>query len=70
MNRKKLLTLALAGALSLSTFATPLVSVEAAPSTISEFDSLIRELSSEENEISEKLEKQDLFTKRSCFFKI
>ena len=57
MNRKKLLTLALAGALSLSTFATPLVSVEAAPSTISEFDSLIRELSSEENEISEKLEK-------------
>ena len=57
MNRKKLLTLALAGALSFSTFAAPLVSVEAAPSTISEFDSLIRELSSEENEISEKLEK-------------
>lgn len=57
MNRKKLLTLALAGALSLSTFAAPLVSVEAAPSTISEFDSLIRELSSEENEISGKLEK-------------
>ena len=57
MNRKKLLTLALAGALSLSTFATPLVSVEAAPSTISEFDSLIRELSSEENDITEKLEK-------------
>ena len=57
MNRKKLLTLALAGALSFSTFAAPLVSVEAAPSTISEFDSLIRELSSEENDITEKLEK-------------
>ena len=57
MNRKKLLILALAGALSFSTFAAPLVSVEAAPSTISEFDSLIRELSSEENDITEKLEK-------------
>ena len=57
MTKKKLLTLALAGALSLSTFAAPVVSVEAAPSTISEFDSLISELASEENEISEKLEK-------------
>ena len=57
MNRKKLLTLALAGAISFSTFLTPVVSVEAAPSTISEFDTLIRELSSEENEISNKLEK-------------
>ena len=57
MNRKKLLTLALAGALSFSTFAAPVVSVEAAPTTISEFDSLIRELTSEENAVSEKLEK-------------
>lgn len=56
MSRKKILTLALVSSLSLSALAAPLMSVEAAPSTVSEFDSLISELTSEENEISKKLE--------------
>lgn len=55
MNRKKLLSLALAGTLSVSALLSPTLAVEASPSSVSGFDELISELSAEEAEISEEL---------------
>ena len=56
MKRKIFLSLALAGTLSLSALATPALAVEASPSSVSDFDSLISELSAEEDEVANKLE--------------
>lgn len=55
MTRKKLLTLALAGTLGLSALITPGMAVEASPTSVSGYDSLISELKAEENEASSKL---------------
>jgi cell wall-associated NlpC family hydrolase len=56
MKRKRFLSLALAGTLSLSALATPALAVEASPSSVSDFDSLISELSAEEDEVANQLE--------------
>lgn len=56
MNKKKLVAFALAGTMSFATFITPDSNVLAAPSTVSEFDSLISELTAEEKEITNKLD--------------
>lgn len=56
MKRKKFLSLALVGTLSLSALATPALAVEASPSSVSDFDSLISELSAEEDEVANQLE--------------
>jgi len=56
MNRKKLLSLALAGTLSLTTLISPVLSVEASPSSVSEVDSLLSELEAEESAVSDQLE--------------
>lgn len=56
MKRKRFLSLALAGTLSLSALATPALAVEASPSSVSDVDSLISELSAEEDEVANKLE--------------
>lgn len=55
MNKKKLIALLFAGIMSFAYFVTPISNVEAAPSTISEYDSLISELKTEEQEITKKL---------------
>lgn len=55
MFKKKLLSLALAGSIGFATLASPVLIVSAAPETISEFDSLISELTSEQNEVSSKV---------------
>lgn len=55
MNRKKLLSLALAGTLSISALLSPALAVEASPSSVSGFDELISELSTEESDVSNKL---------------
>lgn len=55
MNRKKILSLALAGTLGVSTLLSPALAVEASASSVSGIDELISELSEEENEISEQL---------------
>lgn len=55
MTRKKWLTYALAGTLGLSALVTPGMAVEAAPSSVSGYDSLISDLKTEENEASNKL---------------
>lgn len=57
MIKKKLLSLAMAGTMSLTALASPALLAEASPSTVSEFDSLISELTSEQNEASDKLTK-------------
>lgn len=57
MSKKKLLSLVLAGTISISTLFAPVLSAEAAPATVSEFDSLISELTAEQNELAEKLQK-------------
>lgn len=57
MKKNAILSLALAGTMGLSAIASPAVAVEAAPSSVSDFDSLISDLSSEESEVSEKLSK-------------
>lgn len=54
MSKRKFITLALAGSLGLTSLFTPMMSTEAA-STVSEYDTLISELVSEENNIVEKL---------------
>lgn len=56
MTRKKLLTLALVGTLGFTTLTTPGLSVEAAPASVSEYDSLISKLEAEENEATKRLE--------------
>lgn len=56
MNRKKLLILAIAGALSFTTLSAPVLSAQAAPSTVSDYNTLISELTSEESEVASKLE--------------
>lgn len=56
MNNKKLLTALLAGAMSFSTLLSPAVTADAAPATVSEFDSVISDLSAKENQLAEKLE--------------
>lgn len=56
MTRKKLLTLALAGTLGVTALLTPVSSAQAAPSTVSGYDSLISELQTEQDEASKKLE--------------
>jgi peptidoglycan hydrolase CwlO-like protein len=55
MNRRKLLSLALAGTLSVSALLTPTLAVEASPSSVSGYDELLSELSEEENNISKRL---------------
>lgn len=55
--KKKLLTALLAGTIGVTTLFSPTINVEAAPSNISDFDDLISELKSEENELSKKVEK-------------
>ena len=55
MIKKKLIALAMVGTMGLTTLASPTLSAEATPSTISEFDELISELTSEQNEISNEL---------------
>src|SRR5699024_11944259 len=57
MIKKKLLSLAMAGTIGLTTLASPTLLAKAAPSTVSEFDSLISDLTSEQNEASNKLAK-------------
>lgn len=57
MIKKKLLSLAMAGTIGLTTLASPTVLAKAAPSTVSEFDTLISDLTSEQNEASNKLAK-------------
>lgn len=57
MSKKKLLSLALSGAIGLSTLLSPAVSVDAAPRTVSEYNSLISELSEEESVLTTKIEK-------------
>jgi len=57
MIKKKLLSLAMAGTMGLTALASPALLAEASPSTVSEFDSLISELTSEQNEASNKLTK-------------
>ena len=56
MNRKKLLILAIAGALSFTTLSAPVLAAQAAPSTVSDYNTLISELTSEESEVASKLE--------------
>ena len=56
MNRKKLLILAIAGALSFTTLSAPVLAAQAAPSTVSDYNTLISELTSEEREVASKLE--------------
>lgn len=56
MNRKKLLILAIAGALSFTTLSAPVLAAQAAPSTVSDYNNLISELTSEESEVASKLE--------------
>lgn len=55
MTRKKLLTLMLAGTMGATALFTPVMSAQAAPSTVSGYDSLISELQMEQDEASEKL---------------
>lgn len=55
--KKKLLTALLAGTIGVTTLFSPVINVEAAPSTVSGFDDLISELKSEESELSRKVEK-------------
>lgn len=55
MIKKNLIALAMAGTIGLTTLASPTLSAEATPSTISEFDSLISDLTSEQNEASNEL---------------
>src|SRR5699024_140248 len=57
MIKKKLLSLAMAGTMGLTALASPALLAEASPSTVSEFDSLISEITSEQNEASNKLTK-------------
>ena len=57
MIKKKLLPLAVAGTIGLTTLASPTLLAKAAPATISEYDTLISDLTSEENEVSNKLAK-------------
>ena len=56
MNRKKLLILAIAGALSFTTLSAPVLAAQAAPSTVSDYNTLISELTLEESEVASKLE--------------
>ena len=56
MNRKKLLILAIAGALSFTTLSAPVLAAQAAPSSVSDYNTLISELTSEESEVASKLE--------------
>lgn len=56
MNRKKILILAIAGALSFTTLSAPVLAAQAAPSTVSDYNTLISELTSEEREVASKLE--------------
>lgn len=55
MIKKKLIALAMAGTVGFTTLASPTLLAEATPSTISEFDELISELTSEQNEVSNEL---------------
>ena len=55
MIKKKLIALAIAGTVGFTTLASPTLLAEATPSTISEFDELISELTSEQNEVSNEL---------------
>lgn len=55
MIKKKIVSLAMAGTISLTVLASPVLSVAASPSTVSEIDSLISDLTSEQNEASNKL---------------
>ena len=55
MNRKKLLSLALAGSLGVSALLSPVATAEASPSSVSGYDELISELTEEEDEISKEL---------------
>ena len=55
MIKKKLVSLVMAGTISLTALASPVLSVAASPSTVSEIDSLISDLTSEQNEVSNKL---------------
>ncbi len=56
MTRKKWLTLALAGTLSFTALTAPVLSAEAALSTVSEYDSLIADLQAEEEAAEKRLE--------------
>ena len=55
MIKKNLIALAMVGTIGLTTLASPTLSAEATPSTVSEFDSLISDLTSEQNEASNEL---------------
>ena len=55
MIKKKIIALAMVGTMGFTTLASPTLLAEATPSTISEFDELISELTSEQNEVSNEL---------------
>lgn len=55
MIKKKLIALAMVGTMGFTTLASPTLLAEATPSTISEFDELISQLTSEQNEVSNEL---------------
>ncbi len=55
MNNKKIFTLLLAGSLGLGSFISPVVSAEAAPSSVSEYNSVISTLNSKENQLTQKV---------------
>jgi len=56
MNRKKILSVALAGTLSLSALISPSLTAEASPSSVSEVESILSDLEDEENAVSNQLE--------------
>lgn len=55
MIKKKLLSLAMVGTIGFTALASPGLAAQATPSTVSDLDSLIQELTSEQNEASTKL---------------
>ncbi len=55
MNTKKIATFLLAGTLGITAFMSPVVSAEAAPTSVSEYNSVISELNSKENQLSKKV---------------
>lgn len=57
MNTKKITTFLLTGALGFSAFLSPIVTAQAAPASVSEYDAVISELNSKENQLAEKVEK-------------
>ena len=56
MNTKKILTFLLAGSLGFTMFMAPAVTAEAAPASVSEYNSVISSLNSKENQLAQKVD--------------